>query len=122
MLLACTRCNGQVIERDGLDGAEKICLNCGFGQIPNIIPNEVLANDSEDFQRRNRSAGWSDTYYDLSSRYGTRYAAAKKLGHVGKKQYFRSTNRLETPRKKQQYEQAKRRQKVTIEDIKTWSF
>jgi hypothetical protein len=53
--LACTKCSGQVIDRDGLDGLEEICLNCGFSQIPNIIPNEVLANDSKDFQRRNRS-------------------------------------------------------------------
>ncbi len=34
----CTKCNGQVIERNGLDGMELLCLNCGFGQIPNIIP------------------------------------------------------------------------------------
>ena len=117
--LACTRCNGQVIERDGLDGMELLCLNCGFGQIPNIIPNEALANDSEDYQLRNRSDGWSDTYLNLKSPYSIR----KERGQVGR------TNRLGTRRKKQEYEQAKRknkpkridtRQKVTKETIDTW--
>ena len=114
MLLACTRCNGQVIERDGLDGAEKICLNCGFGQIPNIIPNEALSNDSEDYQLRNRSDGWSDTYHDLKSPCGIR----KERGQTVR------TNRLGTRRnwnEKRKYEQQKRRQKVTTEDIKAWN-
>ena len=112
--LACTKCNGQVMERDGLDGAEKLCLNCGFSQIPNIIPNEVLANDSEDYQLRNRSDGWSDTYYDLKSPYGIR----KERGQTVR------TNRLGTRRnwnEKRKYEQQKRRQKVTTEDIKAWN-
>ena len=118
--LACTKCNGQVMERDGLDGFEQLCLNCGFSQIPNIIPTEALANDSEDYQLRNRSDGWSDTYYHLKSQ----YQMAKERGEVGK------TNRLGTPRKKQEYEQAKRnnkpkridtRQKVTKETIDTWN-
>jgi len=61
----CTKCNGQVIERNGLDGMEQLCLNCGFGQIPNIIPTQALADDSEDYQLRNRSNGWSDSYYNL---------------------------------------------------------
>ena len=114
--LACTRCNGQVMERDGLDGAEKLCVNCGFGQTPNIIPNEALANDSEDYQLRNRSDGWSDTYLNLKSPYSIR----KERGQVGR------TNRLGTRRnwnEKRKYEQTKRRQrqKVTTEDIKTWN-
>jgi hypothetical protein len=50
----CTRCNGQVIERDGLDGYEKLCLNCGFGQVQNIIPTVALADESEDYNLRNR--------------------------------------------------------------------
>ena len=116
MLLACTRCNGQVIERDGLDGFEKICLSCGFSQIPNIIPSKALANDSEDYQLRNRSDGWSDTYYHLKSQ----YQMAKERGEVGR------TNRLGTRRnwnEKRKSEQTKRRQrqKVTTEDIKTWN-
>ena len=98
--LACTRCNGQVIERDGLDGFEQLCLNCGFSQIPNIIPNESLADESEDYQLRNRSDGWSDTYRNLKSPYSIR----KERGQVGR------TNRLGT-----------RRKKVTTEDIKTWN-
>ena len=61
----CTKCNGQVIERNGLDGMELLCLNCGFGQIPNIIPTQTLADDSEDYQLRNRSDGWSGSYYNL---------------------------------------------------------
>jgi len=114
--LACTRCNGQVIERDGLDGFEQLCLNCGFSQIPNIIPTETLANDSEDYQLRNRSDGWSDTYLNLKSPYSIR----KERGQVGR------TNRLGTRRnwnEKRKSEQTKRRQrqKVTAEDIKTWN-
>ena len=116
--LACTRCNGQVIERDGLDGFEQLCLNCGFSQIPNIIPTETLANDSEDYQLRNRSDGWSDTYLNLKSPYSIR----KERGQVG------ITNRLGT-NKKHLYEQAKlnnkpkridTRQKITKEIIDTW--
>ena len=53
----CTRCTGQVLERDGLDGYEKLCLNCGFGQVPNIIPTEALAIESEDYNLRNRNGG-----------------------------------------------------------------
>ena len=55
--ILCTRCTGQVLERDGLDGYEKLCLNCGFGQVPNIIPTEALAIESEDYNLRNRSNG-----------------------------------------------------------------
>ena len=117
--LACTKCNGQVIERDGLDGMEQLCLNCGFGQIPNIIPTEALADDSEDYQLRNRSDGWSDTYYNLKSPNTIR----RERGQLG------ITNRLGT-RSKKQYEQTKRknkpkridtRQKVTKETIDTWN-
>ena len=52
--IACTRCNGQVIERRELEGVEERCLNCGFNQVPVIIPDEALARDSEDYQLRNR--------------------------------------------------------------------
>lgn len=52
--IPCTRCNGQVVERDGLDGYEKLCLNCGFGQVQNIIPTAALAAESADYQLRNR--------------------------------------------------------------------
>jgi len=97
--IRCTKCNGQVIERDGLDGEEKLCLNCGFGQIANIIPNQALADDAEDYQLRNRSNGWSDTYRDL---YGTRRTSR---GQIGK------TNRLGTTS----------RQKVTKQTIDTWN-
>jgi hypothetical protein len=53
----CTKCNGQVLERDGLDGQEKLCVNCGFSQVQNIIPTEALADESEDYNLRNRSNG-----------------------------------------------------------------
>ena len=53
----CTKCNGQVLERDGLDGFEQLCLNCGFGQVANIVPTEALADESEDYNLRNRSNG-----------------------------------------------------------------
>ena len=115
--IRCTKCNGNVMERDGLDGEEKLCLNCGFGQIANVIPNQELADDAEDYQIRNRSDGWSDTYLDL---YGT---TRKSRGQVGK------TNRLGT-RSKKQYELTKRKnkpkridtkQKVTKETIQTWN-
>jgi hypothetical protein len=51
--ISCTRCTGQVIEREGLDGYEKLCLNCGFGQVQNIIPTEALAIEAEDYNLRN---------------------------------------------------------------------
>ena len=53
----CTRCTGQVLERNGMDGYEKLCLNCGFGQVPNIIPTEALAAESLDYNLRNRTGG-----------------------------------------------------------------
>ena len=52
--IPCTKCNGQVVERDGLDGYEKLCLNCGFGQVQNIIPTEALAVEAEDYDLRNK--------------------------------------------------------------------
>ena len=52
--IACTKCTGQVIEREGLDGYEKVCLNCGFGQVQNIIPTAALAEDAYDYALRNR--------------------------------------------------------------------
>ena len=55
--ISCTRCTGQVIEREGLDGYEKLCLNCGFGQVQNIIPTEALAAESLDYNLRNKTAG-----------------------------------------------------------------
>ena len=94
--IRCTKCNGNVMERDGLDGEEKLCLNCGFGQIAAIVPNQELADDSEDYQLRNRSDGWSDTYYDL---HGTR-------GQSGK---TNRPKRIDT------------RQTVTKETIETWN-
>ena len=106
----CTKCNGNVIERDGIDGMEQLCLNCGFGQTATIIPTQALADDAEDYQIRNRSDGWSDTYLDL---YGTRRTNRGQLG---------KTNRLGTTSKKQ-YQQRKRenkRQTVTKETIDTW--
>ena len=93
------------MERDGLDGEEKLCLNCGFGQIANVIPNQELADDAEDYQIRNRSDGWSDTYLDL---YGT---TRKSRGQVGK------TNRLGSRKPKR----IDTKQKVTKETIQTWN-
>ena len=90
----CTKCTGNVIERDGIDGMEQLCLNCGFSQIPNIIPDEALALDSEDFQRRNRGDFSAPPYPEYRSKSGW----AKK-----------------------QYEQAKRNQKVTHKEIDTWN-
>ena len=52
--IPCTKCNGQVVERDGLDGYEKLCLNCGFGQVQNIIPTAALADEAEDYNLRNK--------------------------------------------------------------------
>ena len=51
---ACTKCSGQVLERNGFDGDETVCLNCGFGQKKPIIPTEALGRESKDFQIRNR--------------------------------------------------------------------
>jgi hypothetical protein len=51
--IPCTKCQGQVLERNGLDGQEQICLNCGFGQVQNIIPSQALADESEDYNLRN---------------------------------------------------------------------
>ena len=109
--IRCTKCTGQVIERDGLDGNEKICLNCGFAQIPNIVPDEALAKDSEDHQVRNRSTGWSAQYVDL---YGT---TRKSRGQVGK------TNRLGSRKPKGRYKPKRidTKQKVTTETIQTWN-
>jgi len=90
----CTKCQGQVIDRMYLEGTEKHCLSCGFNQVPIIIPDEVLAMDSEDFQRRNRGDFSAPPYPEYRSKSGW----AKK-----------------------QYEQTKRKQKVTIEDIETWN-
>ena len=109
--IRCTKCNGNVIERDGLDGEEKLCLNCGFGQTATIIPNQALADDAEDYQIRNRSDGWSDTYLDL---YGT---TRKSRGQVGK------TNRLGSRKPKGRYKPKRidTKQKVTTETIQTWN-
>ena len=52
--ISCTKCTGQVIEREGLDGYEKGGLNCGFGQVQNIIPTAELAEDAKDYSLRNR--------------------------------------------------------------------
>jgi hypothetical protein len=100
------------MERDGIDGMEQLCLNCGFGQIPNIIPNEALSDDAEDYLLRNRSDGWSDTYLDL---YGT---TRKSRGQVGK------TNRLgmnNKPKGRYKPKQIDNRQTVTKETIQTWN-
>jgi len=51
---ACTKCSGQVLERNGFDGDETVCINCGFGQKEPIIPTKALARESKDFQIRNR--------------------------------------------------------------------
>ena len=50
----CAKCSGKVLERNGLDGDETICINCGFGQKELIIPTEALARESKDYQIRNR--------------------------------------------------------------------
>lgn len=92
--IRCTKCNGNVIERDGIDGMEQLCLNCGFSQIPNIIPDEALALDSEDFQRRNRGDFSAPPYPEYRRRSGW----AKK-----------------------QYEQTKRNRKVTLTEVDTWN-
>ncbi len=105
--IRCTKCNGNVIEREGLDGEESLCLNCGFSQIPNIIPTQALADDAEDYQLRNRSDGWSDTYS----------LRRKERGRIGK------TNRLGTnnkPKGRYKPKQIDNRQTVTKETIDTW--
>ena len=96
--IACVKCNGQVLKRDGLDGEEKVCLNCGHNQLPNIISTDALSKDSEDHQRRNRQ-WWSNAY--------------NKVG-LGKS--IRRTSKLE-------YERAKRSRtsKVTQQTINTWN-
>ena len=111
--IRCTKCNGNVMERDGLDGEEKLCLNCGFGQTAAIVPNQELADDSEDYQLRNRSDGWSDTYYDL---HGTRGQSGKtnRLGTRSKKQY-------ELTKRKNKPKRIDTRQTVTKETIETWN-
>ena len=106
--IRCTKCNGNVIEREGLDGEESLCLNCGFSQIPNIIPTQALADDAEDYQLRNRSDGWSDTYS----------LRRKERGRIGK------TNRLGTnnkPKGRYKPKQIDTRQTVTKETIDTWN-
>ena len=115
MQIRCTKCNGNVIERDGIDGMEQLCLNCGFGQTATIIPNQELADDAEDYQIRNRSDGWSDTYIDLFSPYAIR----KQRGQVGKTNRLGSRKPLGkvSPKPKQ----IDTRQKVTKETIQTWN-
>ena len=104
--IRCTKCTGQVIERDGLDGNEKICLNCGFAQIPNIVPDEALAKDSADHQVRNRSTGWSAQYVDLRSPYQLR----KDRGQiVVKREYRRSTDTVNEKRRTLYNKQKKER-------------
>ncbi len=95
--IRCTKCNGKVIEREGLDGEEKLCLNCGFGQIANVIPDEALAKDSEDHQVRNRGNGWIDSYADLRSPYTIRKDRGQRTNW------------------------RKKKQKVTKETIETWN-
>jgi|14_taG_2_1085336.scaffolds.fasta_scaffold02550_17 hypothetical protein len=60
--IPCTKCKGQVLEREGLDGQEKVCLSCGFAQVPNIIPTNLLSNDSKFQQERDRNVGWVKSY------------------------------------------------------------
>ena len=80
----CTRCTGQVIERDGLDGHEKICLNCGFGQVQNITPTEELAVESEEYNLRNRSNGVVLSPQGIANRKGNHLGGGiPKLGAKG---------------------------------------
>lgn len=97
--LACTKCNGQVIERDGLDGMEKFCLNCGFSQIPNIIPTKALGDESLDLQRRNQGGR-------IYTKYGAQENIVRDSGGNG---------RFVNPRR------SVSKQKVTMEQIESWN-
>jgi hypothetical protein len=97
--LACTKCNGQVIERDGLDGMEQLCLNCGFGQIPNTIPTKALGDESLDLQRRNQGG-----------RIYTKYESQKDIVRDSG-----GNGRFANPRR------SNTRQKVTLEQIESWN-
>ena len=84
----CIKCGGQVIIRDGLDGMEQLCLSCGCNQLPTITPDQALAADSEDYQARNRSNGWSPTYGELQSPYTIRRMRGQRTNYnkrVGRK-------------------------------------
>ena len=83
MITACTRCTGQVIQRNGLDGHEEICLNCGFGQVANIIPTVALAIESEDYNLRNRSNGKIVTQKGIEGRRGNHLGGLAKTGTKG---------------------------------------
>jgi len=107
--IPCIKCSGQVVKRDGLDGEETVCLNCGFGQTPNIIPTQALADDSEDYQLRNRSDGWSDTYYDLR---GIRSKRGRgKTNRLGYKKTDKKLYELKN----------KPKQLITKQTIDTWN-
>ena len=93
----CTKCNGQVLERDGLDGQEKLCVNCGFSQVQNIIPTEALADESEDYNLRNRGSGMLTKQGVLNRKYNGFHKPA-------------SPNPRQKPR-----------QKVTLEQVETWN-
>ena len=95
--IPCTRCNGQVIDRDGLDGFEQLCLNCGFGQVANIVPTEALADESEDYNLRNRGSGM-----------------LTKRGVLNRK--YNGFHKPASPNPRQ-----KPRQKVTLEQVETWN-
>lgn len=112
--IPCMKCSGQVMERDGLDGEEKLCLNCGFGQTPNIIPTQAIADDSEDYQLRNRSDGWSDTYYDLR---GIR--AKRGQGKTNRLGYKKTDKKLYELKNKPKRIDTK--QKVTKQTVETWN-
>ena len=94
----CTKCNGQVIDRDGLDGFEQLCLNCGFGQVVNIIPTEALADESEDYNLRNRSNGM-----------------LTKRGIVNRRFKGKGFRKPASPNPRQNP-----RQKVTLEQVESW--
>jgi hypothetical protein len=84
MITACTRCTGQVIERNGLDGHEAICLNCGFGQVANITPTEKLSAEAEEYNLRNRSSGVILSPQGIANRKGNHISGGvAKIGTKG---------------------------------------
>ena len=102
----CTKCQGQVLERNGLDGQEQICLNCGFGQVQNIIPTQALADESEDYNLRNRGR-----------------TVLTKRGLLNRKGNHLGGGTAETGTKgfqKRVAEPVRNRSKITAEQVQLW--
>ena len=70
MITACTRCTGQVIERNG--------------QVANITPTEELAEESEEYNLRNRSDGVVLSPQGIANRHGNHLGGGvAKIGTKG---------------------------------------